>query len=188
MTGVMDWVLGIALTGVIFSILFTIAWKLLKIAAVCFGIGAVLIYFVGLYIIFTKFNWYMELLTSGDQEAFWLTVYLLTVNLGILGFLIWKIREFFVYDFSMPQFKQKESSHQEQNNQYKQEEPTYFQPNMELRLRDLGLLGLDRTASQDEIKKTYRQLSKKYHPDINPDPHAAIIFKQIQQAYENLVG
>lgn len=169
----------ITFMGLCFSVFLTLTWKFLKVAAVAFIMGCAGFYFYGMYYILTNFEYYWELLTNGDKEAFWVTVFLGGVTLGILGFFIWKIREFFVYGFSMPQFKQKEASHQEK--------PIYFQPNTELRLRDLELLGLDRTASQDEIKKTYRQLSKKYHPDINPDPHAAIIFKQIQQAYENLV-
>ena len=33
-------------------------------------------------------------------------------------------------------------------------------------------LGLDRNASEDEIRKAYRKLSKKYHPDLNKAPDA----------------
>ncbi len=47
-------------------------------------------------------------------------------------------------------------------------------------------LGVQRTASQDEIKKAYRKLSKKYHPDINKAKGAEDKFKQIGEAYEVL--
>ena len=46
------------------------------------------------------------------------------------------------------------------------------------------LLGVTSTASADEIKKQYRRLAKKYHPDANPnDPKAAEQFKEISEAY-----
>ena len=46
------------------------------------------------------------------------------------------------------------------------------------------ILGLSRDASEDEIKRAYRQLAKKYHPDVNKDPGAEEKFKQIQNAYQ----
>lgn len=49
-----------------------------------------------------------------------------------------------------------------------------------------GTLGVDQNASQDEIKKAYRKLSKKYHPDINHEPGAEDKYKEIQEAYETL--
>jgi molecular chaperone DnaJ len=48
------------------------------------------------------------------------------------------------------------------------------------------LLGVSRDASKDEIKKAYRKLSKKYHPDISDDPNADEMFKKISEAYEVL--
>ncbi|WP_374721703.1 molecular chaperone DnaJ [Peribacillus tepidiphilus] len=48
------------------------------------------------------------------------------------------------------------------------------------------VLGLSKGASKEEIKKAYRRLSKKYHPDINKEPDAADKFKEIKEAYEVL--
>lgn len=48
------------------------------------------------------------------------------------------------------------------------------------------LLGVSKDASQAEIKKAYRKLSKKYHPDINDAPEAEQKFKDISEAYETL--
>lgn len=48
------------------------------------------------------------------------------------------------------------------------------------------VLGLSKDASKDEIKKAYRKLSKKYHPDINKEPDAAEKFKEVKDAYETL--
>src|SRR5919201_128624 len=45
-------------------------------------------------------------------------------------------------------------------------------------------LGVDKKASADEIKKAYRKLARKYHPDTNQgDASAEERFKEIQQAY-----
>lgn len=49
------------------------------------------------------------------------------------------------------------------------------------------ILGVDKNSSQDEIKKVYRKLAKKYHPDLNPNDHKAQEkFKEINEAYEVL--
>ena len=48
------------------------------------------------------------------------------------------------------------------------------------------VLGLQKGASQDEIKKAYRTLAKKYHPDINKEPGAEEKFKEINEAYDTL--
>ncbi len=49
------------------------------------------------------------------------------------------------------------------------------------------ILGVDKKASQDEIKSAYRKLVKQYHPDLHPnDPNAANRFKEINEANETL--
>lgn len=48
------------------------------------------------------------------------------------------------------------------------------------------ILGVDKNASQDDIKHAYRTLAKKYHPDINHDADAPEKFKEVQEAYEVL--
>src|SRR5438270_6214895 len=49
------------------------------------------------------------------------------------------------------------------------------------------LLGLERGASLNDIKRAYKRLARKFHPDINPgDRMAAAHFRQIAEAYETL--
>ena len=49
------------------------------------------------------------------------------------------------------------------------------------------VLGVDKSASADEIKKAYRKLAKKYHPDMNPgDTEAEKNFKEVNEAYDVL--
>ena len=49
------------------------------------------------------------------------------------------------------------------------------------------VLGVDKTASDDEIKKAYRTLAKKYHPDLNGgDKECEVKFKEVNEAYETL--
>ena len=49
------------------------------------------------------------------------------------------------------------------------------------------VLGVSKSASDDEIKKAYRKLAKKYHPDLNPDDKTAEQkFKEVSEAYETL--
>lgn len=48
------------------------------------------------------------------------------------------------------------------------------------------MLAVPRTATDDEIKKAYRKLARKYHPDTNKDPGAQEKFVEIQEAYDTL--
>ena len=48
------------------------------------------------------------------------------------------------------------------------------------------ILGLARTATADEIKKVYRRLARKYHPDVSKEANAEQKFKEVQEAYEVL--
>jgi molecular chaperone DnaJ len=48
------------------------------------------------------------------------------------------------------------------------------------------VLGIQRGAGPDEIKRAYRQLARKYHPDVNKEPDAESRFKEVTEAYEVL--
>ena len=49
------------------------------------------------------------------------------------------------------------------------------------------LLGLPRNASEEEIKRTYRKLARKHHPDLNPgNKEAEARFKEVSEAYDVL--
>jgi curved DNA-binding protein len=48
------------------------------------------------------------------------------------------------------------------------------------------ILSIARDASQDVIKKAYRKLARKYHPDVSKEPNAEERFKEVQEAYETL--
>jgi curved DNA-binding protein len=48
------------------------------------------------------------------------------------------------------------------------------------------IMGVKRDASQDEIKRAYRKLARKYHPDVSKEPDAEARFKEVGEAYEVL--
>ncbi|MEZ5479825.1 MAG: DnaJ domain-containing protein [Thiolinea sp.] len=48
------------------------------------------------------------------------------------------------------------------------------------------ILGVERSADADEIRKAYRRLAKKYHPDVSKEPDAETRFKEVGEAYEVL--
>jgi curved DNA-binding protein len=48
------------------------------------------------------------------------------------------------------------------------------------------ILGVERTASEDDIKKAYRRLARKYHPDVSKELNAKEKFQEVSEAYETL--
>src|SRR3954468_19773336 len=49
-----------------------------------------------------------------------------------------------------------------------------------------AILGLERGASAEDIKKAYRRLARKYHPDVSKEANAEERFKEVSEAYETL--
>src|SRR2546429_8613570 len=49
-----------------------------------------------------------------------------------------------------------------------------------------AILGVERGASADAIKKAYRKLAQKYHPDVSKDPKGEEKFKEVAEAYQTL--
>ena len=48
------------------------------------------------------------------------------------------------------------------------------------------ILGVSRDASQEDIKRSYRKLARKYHPDVSKEKNAEQRFKEVGEAYEAL--
>src|SRR5438874_530961 len=48
------------------------------------------------------------------------------------------------------------------------------------------ILGVERGASDEDIKKAYRRLARKYHPDVSKEPNAKEQFQEVSEAYETL--
>ena len=48
------------------------------------------------------------------------------------------------------------------------------------------ILGVDKNATDDQIKKAFRKKAREYHPDVNKDPDAEERFKEINEAYDVL--
>ena len=49
-----------------------------------------------------------------------------------------------------------------------------------------AIMGVQRDATQDEIKRAYRKLARKYHPDVSKEPDAEARFKEVNEAHEVL--
>jgi curved DNA-binding protein CbpA len=63
---------------------------------------------------------------------------------------------------------------------------TYTNKNVDFSRDYYEILGLDGKATSEDIKKAYRELAKKYHPDINKSSTSEELFKLISEAYEVL--
>ena len=48
------------------------------------------------------------------------------------------------------------------------------------------IMGVERDATQDQIKRAYRKLARKYHPDVSKESDAEERFKEVGEAYEVL--
>ena len=48
------------------------------------------------------------------------------------------------------------------------------------------ILGVEHCASEDDIKRAYRRLARKYHPDVSDDPDGECKFKELGAAYQTL--
>src|SRR5206468_6327466 len=48
------------------------------------------------------------------------------------------------------------------------------------------ILGVERSAGEDQIKKAYRKLARKYHPDVSKEKDAKEKFQEVSEAYETL--
>src|SRR3974377_126787 len=49
-----------------------------------------------------------------------------------------------------------------------------------------AILGVERSATEEDIKKAYRRLARKYHPDVSKEANAEEHFKEVSEAYETL--
>ena len=48
------------------------------------------------------------------------------------------------------------------------------------------IIGVKKDASEDDIKRAYRKLARKYHPDVSKEPGAEAKFKEVNEAYDVL--
>src|SRR5260370_12101926 len=66
------------------------------------------------------------------------------------------------------------------------QDPSAFQ-DQRMKYKDsCAVMGVDRKARAEEIKKAYRKLARKYHPDVSKEPGAEEKFKEVGEAYETL--
>lgn len=85
------------------------------------------------------------------------------------------------------EYKSKNSNQQSKEQQRTQQNYSYSS-NIDSLEKYRKILDVKKGASNEEIKKHYREMVKKYHPDKNHDPQASIKFKEIVNAYEHLIS
>lgn len=76
----------------------------------------------------------------------------------------------------------REYSKREEYTNYDNSQNDRYDSNVDEKAYYYLILGLDRTASKDEIKTAYRQLAMKYHPDTNSSPEAKMKYQEIMEA------
>lgn len=98
------------------------------------------------------------------------------------------------YSYSDNTYDKKKQNNQQKNTQNKKQQHSNqnYSYSSNYTYNDLEtyrkILGVKQGDSKEEIKKQYRTLVKKYHPDKNSDPEANTKFKEIVTAYEKLIS
>ncbi|KAJ76413.1 Chaperone protein DnaJ [Enterococcus faecalis GAN13] len=98
------------------------------------------------------------------------------------------------YSYSNNNYDKKKQNNQQKTDQNEKQQHSYqnYSYSSNYTYDDLEtyrkILGVKQGDSKEEIKKQYRTLVKKYHPDKNSDPEANTKFKEIVAAYEKLVS
>ncbi len=90
--------------------------------------------------------------------------------------------------FSDQQKDNSTNSNQQSKEQQKSQQSYSYSSSTDSLEKYRKILGVKKGDSNEEIKKHYREMVKKYHPDKNHDPQASIKFKEIVNAYEHLVS
>lgn len=99
--------------------------------------------------------------------------------------LLYAVHRFFIKIKSDKNDKRSRQSNFSENNEYY--EPPHYKEN-DLNDYYRFVLGVSETASKEEIKRAYRSLVMKYHPDKNPDGSSEEKYREVVEAYDNLMA